>query len=196
MATDDAVGRPSAVSGPAGPGSAPDDSMTYETGDPGTFPAGQETATADPEAQEYPASNVPADEPGDATASRARRRALLQMTRAGYGTALIVAPGPVICLATGRSPGRGECRAARLLGARHLVQAAVTALAPLPGVFATGAAVDAVHAASMLLRPSYSSVSRELSAPRMRPRQRRCYRSLSKQLLPAWLAIQSSTRVH
>lgn len=95
---DDVAGRPSAVTVPADAGSAPDgtaadgpatappagaapparpapdDSMTYQTDDPGTFPAGQETATADPGAEEYPASDVPADEPGDATASRARRR--------------------------------------------------------------------------------------------------------------------------
>lgn len=65
--------------------------------------------------------------------------------------ALVIAPGPVVCLATGRSPGRRECRAAQLLGARHLVQAAVTAFAPLPDVLAMGAVVDAVHAASMLI---------------------------------------------
>lgn len=94
------------------------------------------------------------------TAGAATGGVLLQLTRAGYGTALIVAPGPVICLATGRSASRGECRVARLLGARHLVQAAVTALAPLPGVFATGAAVDAVHAASMLLFATASRASR------------------------------------
>jgi hypothetical protein len=72
--TDDAAGRPSAVSVPAGPGSAPEDSMTYEADDPGTFPAEQETATAHPETRDYPASDVPAGEPGDATASRGRRR--------------------------------------------------------------------------------------------------------------------------
>jgi len=38
-----------------------------------------------------------------------------------------------------------------LLGARHLAQATLTALAPRPGVFAAGAGVDALHAASMLL---------------------------------------------
>jgi hypothetical protein len=52
----------------------PDDSMTYETDNPRPFQAGQETATAGPEAEEYPASSVPADESGDATASRAGRR--------------------------------------------------------------------------------------------------------------------------
>lgn len=73
------------------------------------------------------------------------------MTRASYGVALVMAPGSVIYLATGRLPGRRGRRVAQLLGARHLVQAAATAFAPLPDVFALGAAVDAVHATSMLM---------------------------------------------
>jgi hypothetical protein len=73
----------------------------------------------------------------------------LQLTRASYGVALVVAPGLVIYLATGRFPSRRARRVAQLLGARHLAQAAVTAFVPLPEVFALGAAVDTVHAASM-----------------------------------------------
>jgi hypothetical protein len=77
-------------------------------------------------------------------------RALL-MIRAGYGMALLLGPGPAIRLATGRVPSRRARRVARVLGARHLVQAALTWIAPRPGVFAAGGQVDAVHAASMLL---------------------------------------------
>jgi hypothetical protein len=62
-----------------------------------------------------------------------------------------MAPGLVIYLATGRFPGRRGRRVAQLLGARHLVQAAVTAFVPVPEVFALGADVDAVHAGSMLV---------------------------------------------
>src|SRR6266568_2380553 len=51
--------------------SSPDHSMTYETDNPRTFEAGQESATAGPEAKEYPASGVPADESGDVEVSRA-----------------------------------------------------------------------------------------------------------------------------
>jgi hypothetical protein len=65
--------------------------------------------------------------------------------------ALLLAPGPAIRVATGRLPSQRACRVARLLGARHLAQAALTAVAPLPGVFAAGAGVDALHAASMLM---------------------------------------------
>jgi hypothetical protein len=75
----------------------------------------------------------------------------LQLLRAAYGTALVLAPGRTIRLATGRIPSRRTCRVAQLLGARHLAQTALTAVAPRPAVFAAGGQVDAVHAASMLL---------------------------------------------
>jgi hypothetical protein len=74
----------------------------------------------------------------------------LQVTRASYGAALVLAPGLLALLATGRVPGRPERRVARVLGARHLAQALLTAAAPRPEVFALGAQVDALHAASML----------------------------------------------
>ncbi len=74
----------------------------------------------------------------------------LLIARAGYGMLLILAPGPAIRLATGRLPSRRACRVARVLGARHLIQAALTAAAPGPAVFAIGAQIDAVHTASML----------------------------------------------
>jgi hypothetical protein len=80
----------------------------------------------------------------------AAERALL-LVRAGYGTALVLVPGRMIRLATGRVPSPRTCRVARLLGARHLAQTALTAVAPRPAVFAAGGQVDAVHAASMLL---------------------------------------------
>ncbi len=82
------------------------------------------------------------------------------MARAGYGMALVLAPGPAIRLATGRLPSRRACRVARVLGARHLVQAALTALAPLPGMLAVGGQVDAVHTASMLLLAAVSRAGR------------------------------------
>jgi hypothetical protein len=75
----------------------------------------------------------------------------LQLTRASYGVALVMAPGLVIYLATGRFPSRRARRMAQLLGTRHLLQAAVTAFVPVPDVFALGAEVDAAHAGSMLM---------------------------------------------
>ena len=73
------------------------------------------------------------------TAMAADGRAL-QMARASYGVALLLQPGLVIRLATGRLPGQRACRVARLLGARHLAQATLTAVAPLPAVFGGGRA--------------------------------------------------------
>jgi hypothetical protein len=60
----------------------------------------------------------------------------------------------VIQLATGRVPGRRACQAARVLGARHLAQTALTAVAGRPPVLAAGTGIDALHATSMLLLPA------------------------------------------
>jgi hypothetical protein len=89
----------------------------------------------------------------------------LQLIRAGYGAALLLVPGPAIRLATGHAPSPRTCRIARLLGARHLVQSALTTIVPLPVTFAIGGQVDTAHTASMLLlaaasRPGRRPVSR------------------------------------
>jgi hypothetical protein len=73
------------------------------------------------------------------------------LARAGYGAVLLCAPGPVIRACTGHSPSRQACRVARVLGARHLAQAVITAWAPEPGLVVAGAAADLCHAASMLV---------------------------------------------
>jgi hypothetical protein len=85
------------------------------------------------------------------TAADAGGQAPLTAIRASYGGALLIAPGAVIYLGTGRCPSRRARRVARLLGARHLIQAGVSTLAPLPSVLAAGAGVDGLHAASMLM---------------------------------------------
>jgi cation diffusion facilitator family transporter len=69
-------------------------------------------------------------------------------------------PGPAIRLATRRPPSPRTCRVARVLGTRHLIQAALTAVAPQPAVFAMGRQVDAAHAASMLLLAAVSQAGR------------------------------------
>jgi hypothetical protein len=75
---------------------------------------------------------------------------LLPAVRAGYGMALLCAPGPVIRRCTGKPANRRTLTGARVLGARHLAQAALTARAT-PAVQGVGAIVDALHAASMML---------------------------------------------
>jgi hypothetical protein len=56
----------------------------------------------------------------------------------------------VIRACTGQAPSLRARRVARVLGIRHLAQAAITAWAPGPGMVAAGAAIDVCHAVSML----------------------------------------------
>ena len=78
-----------------------------------------------------------------------RWRLLIPLARAGYGTALLCAPGPMIGVLTGQPPSRRARRVARILGVRHVAQAVVTALNPGSEVVALGVVVDLLHAASM-----------------------------------------------
>jgi hypothetical protein len=77
------------------------------------------------------------------------RTAVLVLARGAYGIALCVAPGALMGLAGGPPPSRRTRAVARLLGARHLVQAAITSVAPDGAVLLLGAEVDLLHAASM-----------------------------------------------
>jgi hypothetical protein len=56
----------------------------------------------------------------------------------------------MIRLCTGQTPSRRANSVARVLGIRHLAQAAVTAWAPGPDTATAGAVIDLLHAASML----------------------------------------------
>ncbi len=55
----------------------------------------------------------------------------------------------MIGVVTGQPPSRRARQVARVLGVRHLAQAAITALNPGPEVVALGVVVDLLHAASM-----------------------------------------------
>jgi hypothetical protein len=78
-------------------------------------------------------------------------RLLVPLARAGYGAALLCAPGPMIRLCTPeQSPSPRARRVAQVLGVRHLAQAAATIAVPGPGMAAVGAAIDVLHATSML----------------------------------------------
>jgi hypothetical protein len=87
----------------------------------------------------------------ETTVSRAvsRSRLLVPLARAGYGTALLCAPGPIIGVVTGQAPSARARQVARVLGVRHLAQAAVTVFNTGPEVVALGVIVDLLHAASM-----------------------------------------------
>jgi hypothetical protein len=80
---------------------------------------------------------------------------LLVIARTCYGWLLACAPRRMIRLGTPQPAGAGAVTMTRVLGARHLLQALVTATAPSAGlspdaVLTAGAAVDAVHAGSMI----------------------------------------------
>jgi len=84
-----------------------------------------------------------------APTAASRLRLLVPLARAGYGAALLIAPGPMIGVVTGQPPSKRARQVARILGVRHLAQAAITALNPGPEVVALGVVVDLLHAASM-----------------------------------------------
>jgi hypothetical protein len=99
---------------------------------------------------------------------------LMSAGRALYGAALLGAPGPILAAVSTVAPSRRDRAVARILGARHVAQALVSAAAVLAGrglagtgragrglagrrlagrgrdALAAGAVVDSLHAASMV----------------------------------------------
>lgn len=73
---------------------------------------------------------------------------LMSAGRAAYGAALLAVPGLLLGIVTGTPATRRDREVARVLGARHLLQAAVTLMAS-DRMVVPGAAVDSLHAASM-----------------------------------------------
>jgi hypothetical protein len=99
----------------------------------------------------------------DLTPIQPRSLRVLIVARTLLGTALVIAPGAVL---SGVPHERidGPARAfARVLGARHLIQAAITARRHDRTWILAGAAVDAAHAATMAvvagLRPDWRQVT-------------------------------------
>lgn len=71
----------------------------------------------------------------------------LLLVRTAWGVALLTAPRLLARVAAGHAASSGTGKDfARLLGGRHLVQAAATARHPTFPVLLTGAAADALHA--------------------------------------------------
>ncbi|MBU8861713.1 MULTISPECIES: hypothetical protein [unclassified Micromonospora] len=81
------------------------------------------------------------------TPGRALRRVALT-GRVAWGVLLLVAP---VALLRPVGPATPAALATlRVLGARHLAQAALTVRRPAPGTFLAGAAVDGIHALASL----------------------------------------------
>lgn len=74
---------------------------------------------------------------------------LIATARAGYGAALLWSPGTLTQAAAGHAAGPVARETARMLGARQLLQAAITGGYPTPRALWLGAATDAAHATSM-----------------------------------------------
>jgi hypothetical protein len=85
------------------------------------------------------------------------------LVRGSYGVLLVSVPGSLIRLAGGPA-GNPRARAvARLLGARHLTQAALAAVGPSPALLALGAEVDLLHSASMMALGGADAPSRRIA---------------------------------
>ncbi len=66
------------------------------------------------------------------------------------GTALLTRPRALLMALSGQPVGEDVVIYARVLGARHLVEAGILWRWPTPAVIRAGATVDAIHAASSL----------------------------------------------
>lgn len=75
---------------------------------------------------------------------------MLNAVRVGYGFARLIRPEPLAGPPAAADYGVRAHTVDRLLGARQLVQAVVSQAVPTERVLVLGAAVDLLHAASML----------------------------------------------
>lgn len=79
-----------------------------------------------------------------------RRSRRIETVRAGWGLALLLSPDMVLGTVHGLHVDRTSRVVARILGARHLVQAVSSGIRPSAEVLAMGVWVDAVHALTAL----------------------------------------------
>ncbi len=86
---------------------------------------------------------------GPRTPSRPRGASLLIAVRVLWGTALLITPEALLRDLPHQRIDRPARMFARVLGARHLVQAVITGRGGTRGWVRVGAAVDATHAATM-----------------------------------------------
>lgn len=74
----------------------------------------------------------------------------IELIRAGWGGVLLAAPAEVLSHIHGVRVDRKAIVVTRILGARHLAQAALSGVDPGPEVLAAGVWVDTVHSATAL----------------------------------------------
>lgn len=81
---------------------------------------------------------------------RAHSSRPIELLRATWGTTLLLAPKRVLSRGPHLRIDSTSLAVARILGARHLAQAALSGIRPSPEVLAMGIWVDAAHAATAL----------------------------------------------
>lgn len=74
----------------------------------------------------------------------------IEFIRAGWGAALLIAPGAVLARLHGVRIDRKALVVSRILGARHIVQASLSGANPTPEILAAGVWVDTVHSLTAL----------------------------------------------
>jgi hypothetical protein len=74
----------------------------------------------------------------------------IELMRAGWGVALLLAPREVLSDVPGVPIGPKTLVVARILGIRHLVQACLSGARPTPEILAAGVWVDFVHSMTAL----------------------------------------------
>jgi len=74
----------------------------------------------------------------------------LTAIRTCWGAALLIAPGAVLGALPHQQIDRPARAFARILGVRHLAQAAIVSPQPTRGWILAGAVVDAIHASTMV----------------------------------------------
>lgn len=98
-------------------------------------------------------ATVPGHTDGPARAVPSSRPATwrtIEAVRAVWGAALMIGPRTVLERVHGVRADSRSIAVARVLGARHLAQAALSGIAPTPAVLALGVWVDTVHAGTAL----------------------------------------------
>jgi hypothetical protein len=81
---------------------------------------------------------------------RSRRPALVHAAHVVHGGALLLRPAAVAARVDGGAGDRRAVAVVRVLGARHLAQGSAGLVASSPASSRLGAAVDGLHAASMV----------------------------------------------
>jgi hypothetical protein len=79
-----------------------------------------------------------------------RRLSGLALAEGCYGTALVLFAGPLLRTITGEPADRLQLNVTRVLGTRQLLQGVATTRRPTRRTLRLGAAVDVLHAATML----------------------------------------------